>query len=79
MKLNVDIEGRKHIIRIRDFQQDFNALLKTILPDAYPSEKKFVVILKEGDDVPAVVQNVVELLISVAPQIEEMAKEYKFV
>jgi len=48
-KLNVDIEGRKHIIRARDFQKDFDALLKTILPNAYPLEKKFVVILKRLD------------------------------
>ncbi len=78
-RLHVDIDSRKHIVRIRDFQKDFDALLKTILPEAYPSEKKFVVILKDGDDVPSVVQHVGELLISVAPQIEEMAKEYHFV
>ncbi len=75
-KLNVDIEGRKHIIRVRDFQKDFDALLKTILTEAYSSEKKFVIILKEGDDISAVVKNVAEKLISVAPKIKEMAKEY---
>ncbi len=78
-KLNVDIEGRKHIVRVRDFQKDFDALLKTILPDAYPSEKKFVIILKDSEDISAVVKNVAEKLISVAPKIKEMAGEYKFV
>ncbi len=77
-KINIDIEGRKHIIRARDFQKDFDALLKTILPNAYPLEKKFVVILKDGDDSSAVVKHVVEKLISVAPKIKEMAEEYKF-
>ncbi len=77
-KLHVTIEGRKHIVRVRDFHSDFDELLKTIIPDARPSEKKFVMVLKDGDDVPSVVQHVVEQLISVAPQIQEMAKEYRF-
>ncbi len=77
-KLHVTIEGRKHIVRVRDFQQSFDALLKQILPEACPSEKKFVMVIKDGDDVPSVVQHVVEQLISVAPQIQEMAKEYRF-
>ncbi len=77
-KLHVTIEGRKHIVLIRDFQSDFDELLKTIIPDARPSEKKFVMVLKDGDDVPSVVQHVVEQLVSVAPKIQEMAKEYRF-
>ncbi len=78
-KLHVDIEGRKHIIRVRDFQKDFDALLKTILPEAYPSEKKFVIIMKESDDTSAVIKNVAEKLLSIASQIKDMAVEYKFV
>ncbi len=78
-ELHVTIEGRKHIVRIRDFQKDFDALLKTILPEAYPSEKKFVIILKDGDNATDVVKHVVGQLVSVAPQYEKMAKEYRFV
>ncbi len=78
-KINIDIEGRKHIVRVRDFQLDFDALLKTILPEAYSSEKKFVIIMKEGDETSAVIKHVAEQLISVAPQIIELRKEYKFV
>ncbi len=75
-KLNVDIEGRKFIVQVRDFQKDFDALLKAILPEARPSEKKFVMVMKDGDEMSAVVKHVAEQLISAAEKIQEMAKEY---
>ncbi len=78
-KLQVNVEGRKYIVQVRAFQQAFNTLLKTTLPNAHPSEKNFVMMQKEGDDLSAVVKHVAKQLISVAPEIKEIAKEYKFV
>ncbi len=78
-KLHVNIEGRKHIVRVRDFQQNFDALLKQILPEAYPLEKNFIIVLKEGDEVPSVVKHVGEKLMSIAPQIQGLAKKYMFI
>jgi len=78
-QLEIGLNTRKSVVRVRDFREDFKKLLQEALPEAFYNNTDIIVPLSGEKGTCDVIKDMVESLVSLSPQFVELAKKYNYV